>query len=227
MIITVLGSCRQESLRTLYEITDIQDNISFPHYTKEMLEVIKFCKYGHLTPEQTINTFRTPMLNKIPIIFTEELKNKFENSDLYILEIASKIKYEYNDIYVHHIVTDEQYDVSIKNEVTISYQTKDEIEEDILKIKEELNNKPMLIISHLVTYEKGERYNLAQWVEEICIKYNISFINPIKELKNKNLDLDDFNNLFIKESVLSHYTTEGHKEILKIYNNYIKNLMTK
>jgi hypothetical protein len=48
MIITILGSCRQEYLRTLYEITDIQDNISFPHYTKEMLEVIKFCKYGTL-----------------------------------------------------------------------------------------------------------------------------------------------------------------------------------
>jgi hypothetical protein len=82
----------------------------------------------------------------------------------------------------------------------------------------------MLIISHLVTYEKGERYNLALWLEEICIKYNISFINPIKELKTKNLNID---NLFVKENVLSHYTAEGHKEILKIYNDYITNLMNK
>ena len=67
MKITIFGSCRQHSLYSIpgIEVTGIQENISYPHYTKEILEVIKFCKEGHVLPEETLNTFRTPaLLNK-------------------------------------------------------------------------------------------------------------------------------------------------------------------
>ena len=41
MRITVLGSCRQHSLQNKYSLTSIQEELSYPHYTKEILEVIK------------------------------------------------------------------------------------------------------------------------------------------------------------------------------------------
>lgn len=216
MKITILGSCRQHSLRNKYTITNIQEELSYPHYTKEILEVIKYCKNNHIKPEETLNVFRTPILNKNIPNFVK-LNNEFESTNLFILEIASKTKYNYNNYYVHHIATENQYNVPIKNDIKIEIQTKEEIEEDILKIKNELN-KPLIIVSHLVTIDKGERYNLTFWLEEICLKYNIPFINPIKELIKKNINIDE---IFLKEDILAHYNEIGHQEILKIYSEFI------
>ena len=219
MKITILGSCRQHSLKNKYNITDIQENLSYPHYTKEILEVIKYCKYNHIEKTETINIFRTPILTKTPANF-EKLNDDFKSTNIFILEIASKIKYNYNNIYVHHITTEQQYNVSIKDEIKIETQSKEEVEEDILKIKNELN-KPLIIVSHLVTKNNGERYNLSCWLEEICLKYDIPFINPIKELMKKNINL---NNIFLKEELLAHYNEKGHAEILKIYSEFIENI---
>ena len=53
-IITILGSCRQDSLYKKYKITSIKNNLSYPHYTKEVLQVIKYCLFDNLSPEQTM-----------------------------------------------------------------------------------------------------------------------------------------------------------------------------
>lgn len=225
MKITVLGSCRQYSLRNIYDVTSIQEDISYPHYTKEILEVINFCKFGNLSPEQTLYTFRTSILNNLPIYFNEKIKNEFENSDIFILEIASKKKYKYNNIYVHHIVTENRYNQlikdEIKNNIQIIDQNKNEIEEDIIKIKE-LLNKPLIIISHLVTKNEGERYNLKCWLEEICNKHNIIFIDPIKELESNGYNIET---LFEKENILAHYNDFGHTKIIEIYKKYIDKII--
>lgn len=224
MKITVLGSCRQYSLRNIYNVTSIQEDISYPHYTKEILEVINFCKFGNLSPEETLYTFRTPILNNFPIYFNEKIKNEFETSDIFILEIASKKKYKYNNRYVHHIATENLYNQlindNIKNNIEIIDQNKDEIEEDIIKIKE-LLNKPLIIISHLVTKNIGERYNLKSWLEEICNKHSIIFIDPIKELESNGYNIET---LFKKEDILTHYNDDGHLKILEIYKGYINNI---
>jgi hypothetical protein len=220
MKITILGSCRQEYIKNIFPCTNIQDNISYPHYTKEIIQVINFCKFGNLLPEETLYTFRSPILYKIPLYFNEDLKNEFENSDLFILEIASKIVYEYDNKFVHHIAIDNNYITSIKNKIKIRYQDKNEIEDDIINIKNILN-KPIIIVSHLVTKEEGERYKLKCWLEDICLRHNILFIDPIKELKEKNCDFDK---IFKKEDVLNHYTYEGHNEIGNIYKTYINKI---
>ena len=219
MKITILGSCRQHSLNNKYDITTIQEELSYPHYSKEIVEVIKYCKYNHIRPDETVNIFRTPILNKIPSDFAK-YNNEFVSTDIFVLELASKIRYRYNDYFVHHIVTEEQYNVSIRNEVIVETQTREEIEDDILEIKNELN-RPFIIVSHLVTRDTGERYNLACWLEEICLKHNIPFINPVKELNKRDVDIAD---LFVKEDILAHYNEKGHSEILKIYSEFIDKL---
>ena len=164
---------------------------------------------------------RTAILKNSPIYFNKNLKTEFESSDIFVLEIASKKKYIYNNIHVHHIVTEKSHNKfikdEIKNNIEIIEQNKDEVEEDIINIKN-LLNKPLIIISHLVTKNIGERYNLKFWLEEICTKHNIIFIDPVRELQNKGYNIDE---LFIKENVLSHYNDEGHKKILEIYKEYI------
>lgn len=219
MKITILGSCRQHSLKKMYNVSTIQEELSYPHYTKEILEVIKYCKYNHIESNETINVFRTPILTK-KIPNHNKLQNEFNSTNIFVLEIASKIKYKYSDFYLHHIATENKYNVPIRNDIIIEYQNKDEIENDILEIKNELN-KPFIIVSHLVTKNSGERYNLACWLEEICEKHNIPFINPVKELIKKNINLDE---IFIKEEVLAHYNEKGHNEILPIYSEFINKI---
>ena len=217
--VTVLGSCRQHSISKLHNVSSIQENLSYPHYTKEILEVIKFakgCKSPNLTPEETLYTFRTPILNK-NIVTNTIFKQEFENSDVFIIEIASKKYYKYNNIYIHHIAEDPYYNLPIIDKLEKGIQSDEEIEEDILEIKR-LITKPINIVSHLVTRNSGERYNLSILLENICTKHKILFLNPVKELKKIGANLDE---LFVKENILSHYTERGHQIISTIYKDFI------
>ena len=67
--ITILGSSRQGYITNNYDCTNIHESISYPHYTKEIIQVINFCKHGNLSLEETLFTFRTPILYKNPIYF--------------------------------------------------------------------------------------------------------------------------------------------------------------
>jgi len=219
MYLTILGSCRQHSLNNIYNCTGIQEKLTYPHYTKEIIQTIKYLKYKNLDDSEVLLTFRTPILEK-KISDYNELKKDFDKTDIFLLEIASKIYYKYNNIYVHHIAIEDQYNISIKDEIIIGKLTKEEIEEDILNIQKELN-KPLIIISHIVTKNVGERYELKCWLEDICKKHSICFIDPVKNLLIKYNNID---NLFLEEKSLNHYNDLGHKYIQSIYKDFIENI---
>ena len=206
-------------IRHHYPITSVQENISYAHYTKEILQVIYYCKYGNVNPEETIHVFRSPILHKTPIIYNTHLLHEFNTTDLFLIEISSKKSYRYNDKYLHGIAAEEQYNVPIRNDIIQSIQTKEEVEEDILKMNELLNGK-IIIVCHLVTSEEGERFVLKGWLEDICKRHSILFIDPISALKKEYNDLEPF---FVKEDKLSHYTELGNAAIGKIYKDFIIN----
>ena len=82
----------------------------------------------------------------------------------------------------------------------------------------------MIIVSHLVTLDSGDRYLLRSWLKDICNKHNIVFIDPIEELKKKCTNIDD---LFVKEDILAHYNQDGHNEIKQIYSEFISQFVSK
>jgi len=219
MKITVFGCCRQDSLNC-YDITSIKHQIAYCHYTKEMLEIIKYCKYGHIPPEETIYVLRQPLVNRRPLLYDEKFKYDLENSDLFILDITSKMSYEYNNKFCHHSVytENESFGISneIKNNVIVKSQTYDEIYEDILKLKTELYNKPVIIVTHIVTENKGSRYELATMLDTICKKENIPIIHPVNEMIARGYDI---NELLDKDT--RHYTPAGHDVMKKIYDDFI------
>ena len=222
MLITIFGSCRQWSLNRIYNTTSIQEDVSYTHYTKEVLELIKYCKKNHIDNQLIKSIFSAPIIKKASINY-DKIKEEFYQTDLFVIEICSKKKYSYNGIYCHFITVEDKYNLSCKPEIKIEIQTKEEIELDILEIKKELN-KPFIIVSHLVTIESGKRFELAEWLEEICIKHDIPFINPIRELKKRNINLD---NLFLRENKLLHYNDRGQDRIGLIYKEFIDGLIIK
>jgi hypothetical protein len=218
MLSTIFGSCRQESFYEMPElnITGIRDNISYTHYTKEILEVIKFCKHGHISPEETTSVFRTPIIKNQKLFFNDILKQNFINTRIFILEIASRTSYLYNGNYVHHILFDNE---NFNKRIIVNKQTDEEIENDIIQIKYELNDRHMIIVGHIVTHYFGNRYELLTLLENICEKHNIYFINPVKELtklgyKVKTLLMEDG----------THYNDAGHAAIKQVYCNFIRTI---
>ena len=61
-------------------------------------------------------------------------------------------------------------------------------------------------------------------IRKICIKHDIPFINPIRELKKRNINLD---NLFLRENKLLHYNDRGQDRIGLIYKEFIDGLIIK
>lgn len=220
---TVLGSCRQAFMNNSF----IQPDISYPHYTKEILQLIKYCKYGETVVKQneTNYTFRTPILHNKELEYSDKIFNEFNNTDIFLIEIASKIVYKYQHLYLHHIAHDQHYKScsNIKNDIITYNQDYNEIETDILEIKKELGGKPFIIVSHMVTKYEGERYKLSCWLEEICTKYDIPFINPMKEIHEKhNITDEEIPNLFSpNEKTFNHLSGVGINYMRTIYKDKI------
>lgn len=214
-MISVFGCCRQDSIHSGL----INKELAFCHNTKEMLEIIKYCKTGHISPEETVYVLRHPLVHKTPLHYNIKYKEELENTDIFIFEISSKKTYEYNNKFCHHSLYTEykkfNINISIKNQVIERTQTFDEIYEDIIRIKNEIK-KPMIIVTHLNNSNTGERYELCNMLEIICKKESIPIINPIKELVSRGIDihkiLEDGN----------HYNKYGHSVIKEVYDEFIK-----
>jgi len=73
MQLTILGSCRQDSLYHMFPVTPIRDSLTYPHYTKEVIQAIEFCQGVSTIPrELTRSLFRTGILSKQeldPVLF--------------------------------------------------------------------------------------------------------------------------------------------------------------
>lgn len=164
------------------------------------------------------------MKNKF--IYYKDTYNKlFINTDIFIIEISSSKKYIHNNFFLHHLCVDKRFSnknkntpIEILNNFIIEKQSDEEIENDILEIKKMLYPKKIIIVSHYNSKNNGEyinsRNHLINLLDNICKKYNITFINPTIVLSN-----------YSQEEVitcdLGHYTQTGIEKISKYMNNFL------
>jgi hypothetical protein len=201
--ITILGSCRQQSIIKYLNISLIQEELNYPHYTKEILQQIIYLKNKNISNDQSKFCFRSGLLDKCNIEITDEkynsLKNEFDKTDFFLLEISSRKGYKWNNLYLHHIAENPEYCFhDIEN--IIKYELSDEeIEEDIINIQKELYPKKIFIISHFSTYSYGKRFELIRLLEKICLKRNIPFLDQTEIIKKYGPTILE------NEPVLVHY----------------------
>jgi hypothetical protein len=212
MNVTVFGTCRLDSLG--HYNNRIKHEISYTYDTKEILEVIKFIKHNHVSPEDTITTFRTPMLTKQPI-YAHQFEGVLD-SDIFIIEICGKKTYMYNQFHVHSALADYSNE-TIASQIVIREQSDEEIEQDILTILHELHHN-IILVGHIVTDEFSERYKLSRLLEHICQKHHLWFINPVEEMKKQGYDIRD---AVVHEPKIYHYNETGHRIMKEIYEKYI------
>ena len=210
-IITILGSCRQQIIQSYLKTTNIQEKLTYPHYTKEILQQIQFLKRRHISKSNTKYCFRTNLLTQCTTEITDEeyniLNEEFEKTTTFLIEIASRKKYMWKNMFLHHIATEDTYNFYDRKNIIIESSTDEEIEDDILNIQKELYPKKIIIISHFSTYNTGIRYELIQLLQRICIKHNIPFINQshIIDIYGPNILTDN-----------NHYNEIGNKIVGKI-----------
>jgi hypothetical protein len=227
--ITVLGSCRQDSLYSnpKYTMTNIRNFITYPHYTKEAIQLINYCLRNHLTPQETKYTFRSGILANTCLQWRPKIREEFLSSDIYILEIASRKCYTYAGRYVHHILYDSaEYNSAYKDKIHVRELTNEEIEEDILTLRELLGNKPFIIVGHITTKDNkaSKRNELLELLDSICQKHGIPFIHPTNELSKRDYNIQ----LLVRhdERIVTHYNDIGHRAILSVYDEFIHQTMT-
>lgn len=209
-LITIFGSCRQLSVGAHLPTTDIMNGLNYPHYTKEILQEIKYLKTRHMSDHEANVCFRSGLLGQ-PMSNEkyEHFKAQFDSSTIFLVEIASRICYEWNTSshnqahYMHHIATEDQYGFYDRANIRTRDLSDEEIEEDIIQIRNELYPRPFIIISHFSTYNHGKRYELVQLLNRLCKNYNIPFINQSDIVRDNPHFLEN-------EPVLAHYNAEGN-----------------
>lgn len=215
-MISIFGSCRQDALYDYFSVSAIRDHLTYPHYTKEILQAIEFCR-GDIAPSNDLINiiFRSAIINK-KNINQKLLTQAYNKTNLIVIEVASKICYKYQGYYCHHIITEEKYGFIGRDLIEVYDQTDEEIESDILKIRDLVSPKKLMIVSHFYTKLNGKRYDLVKLLEYICNKHNINFFDPVKFTNTK-----DSKKIYLQEPVLAHYSEYGRSIISSAYKDYI------
>jgi hypothetical protein len=223
MIVTIFGSCRQV-MPSEFISTSIQNNLTYPHYSKEVLQAIKFCKNLFDIPSIiTKSIFRTGILEN-KLLYSEDFIKEFNKTDIFIIEIASRICYDYKGFYAHHIISEPSYNTGINDldSLKIYDLTDEEIEKDIIEIKNLIYPKPLILCGHIYTRKYGKRYELILLLKRLSNKYAIPFFDPVEQLAGIELS-DAFN---LQENVLAHFTDYGKKIISERYRHFILDIFS-
>lgn len=155
----------------------------------------------------------------------------FQKTDVFIVEIASKICYEANQSYYHHVAYDSPSTLLNKNnkknkklspiKIRPRIQDNEEIKRDLDVIIKLLGAEKVIFVTHFYTRENSSRAELAKDIEMYLKNSKIAVINP-----TKLLDRWSEKEVFISEEILSHYSPIGHELISEYYRKEIIKLIS-
>jgi hypothetical protein len=194
-----------------------------------MIQLLKFCKGELVLPELYRKIcFRNGVYHNKPIEYDPKYKDIVEKSDLFVVEVCSRKKYVHNGYYLNYtalITTPPDCTMNtppeIHTETQATNETDEEIEKDLLEIREMIAPRPLLVVSHFnaLVDEKviPSRDLLIQSLTHICEKHKIPFVNPTLVFSNYNQNdiLDGFN----------HYSQKGRRIITNYLNSKIDELL--
>ena len=227
--VTLFGTCR---LLKVHNSNNINELINYTHSTKEVIQQIKFMK-GELDIPSPYNIycFRTGISNRNGIKYTPLFKQLFDETNIFVIEICTRKNYKYNNFYLHHLCVDPRFDyyykqtpATIKNNCIKVNQTNEEIEQDLLEIRDLLAPRKMIVVSHYNSKMNGEyipaRAELINFLEVITTKHKIPFVNPTEVLK-------EYPQVTVMCGDLGHYFKIGEAKIGEHINKMIKELLEK
>jgi hypothetical protein len=217
MKITIFGCCRQDSLYRLYDVSSIRDNLTYPHYSSEALQAMRFCA-GEIEEKNITNDyiFRSQVISKRRINY-KKINREFKKTELFAIEIASRKYYKFKNYFLHHICEEPSYGCKFFDEVEVSDLSDQEIESDILSMKALVGPKKIFLITHFYTKTTGKRYELASALKKIGIAHGIPVFDPVEAIGG----VENIIPYLVDEPVYTHYNTAGHRAIGKLYKEFV------
>jgi len=156
MKVALLGTCRVSFIRKHYSCTDFDDAISFVHSTKEILQLLRFITKQVKIPDPVNRVcFRTSIINRRPVEYSDKFLEQFDEADLFVIEISSMTKYLYQGYYLHHLAVDKRFHFYLESptlvlrDTKVEYQQAEEISNDIDEIVRFVQPRKVLIVSHI------------------------------------------------------------------------------
>lgn len=212
-VVTVLGSCRQDSLYRLFRVSKIRDGLTYPHYANEILQLVKFLK-------GSIRSFKSPYVFRNDSIGQKTISGKvartaFKSTDVFVLEIASRYEYWHLGEFVHHVAYDNPglLPARLRGDQTLNTierrkQSFAELSEVLDEISLELMGKPVVIVTNIASRSGSERQELNAFLSEYAKKMGYGFFDPSVLLQEYALE-----ELCLIEPVISHFTNFGHEVV--------------
>jgi hypothetical protein len=207
-IITIFGCCRQDSIYKHFKVTDVRNGLTYPHFSKEVIQAIEYCKY--LNTDIPEWAFRNPQIN-LKLRRKKSLMRDFNRTDIFIVEIASLLEYKHNGFYLHHEIYDNPSQLRkngwpTKDQIETREQSLEELRKDLQKIVDLLGERRIIFACHISTRESGKRATLISEISKFCRDRNIECFVPSDILNFYNAS-----DIFVEEPVLSHFTDFGHQ----------------
>lgn len=207
ILLTLLGSCRQSSIKTFFRMTSIFEELNYPHSTREILQQIRFLKDKTFVPKEwTRYVFRRGQMGgckeDVPDDLYEKWSKQFRETGFFLLEIASRKSYTWRGLELHHMAW-ENHQLPFREEIVRRELTEEEMEHDLLEIRKELHPRPMLVVSHFTWEKQGKRYDLIRCIEKLCHRLDIPFWDQSEAIvkHGKQIVMD--------EPTPTHYTRRG------------------
>lgn len=190
---TLLGTCRLKTIKSLLECTTIDEDVSYTHSTKEVLQLLRVIKKElNLPPDVMQYAFRSGIVSGKPVNIDQGIIDQFNSTQLFIIEICSIKCYIYEGFYLHHLAVDSRWDWDfwtktpdhIKLGTHIVEQTRSEIEEDIEEIQRLLQGRKIVVVTHILPQNSKlqKRKYLIDILSSVCATRGIDIIQPTENL---------------------------------------------
>jgi len=155
MKVALLGTCRLLPVRRHFDCTGFDQDISYVHSTKEILQLLWFITKQIEIPD-AVNRFcfRTSILNHRPVPHSQKFVDQFNAADLFVVEVCAQKKYMFDKYVMHHLAVDQRLHYyrdtpkDVRQRTVAVHQGSDEIDEDIDKIVRLVHPRRVLVVSH-------------------------------------------------------------------------------
>lgn len=218
-LITVFGSCRQETIMEMFHESIIRPCLNYCQYSKEALQLINDLVQGFV-PDQGA-CYRSVLCGQ-KLQEWPRMIDEFHQSDAIVVEIVSRYAIELNARYFHQSAYDWAEQRELFPGISRRIQSDDEISADMEAIRDLLHPRPVIFVSHACTYHSGGRAQLRDLVLKTATRLGCTIYDPSELLNkySKHKLLIDAPNLFY----LSEY---GNKILAKEYKKLIISTLVK
>ena len=231
-IITVFGCCRQDSISKIFLETSIKESLSYPHSTKEVLQVLDYLNDESNILNQPF-AFRTPQISgRLPN--RRHLAREWSATTVVVIEISSQKYYSLNGIHFHHEAFDNSTQLSKNaqdyfksqqldgNSLRENHMEIDELLQDLEEIVARIGKRTIILTTNFVTRNNGKRHQLHNLLEEFAKRRKIKFV------ETKTLfDYWKIQDFLVEEPVLAHLTDLGHQIMSGRYKEAIRSSLDK